>query len=81
MANYLGYDFVDSAEVIIFNEDGSFDADTTDKLLGERLSKLENAVDTGFYGATLGGVSKNFLKRRFGHYRFTCIKGSSCDSI
>ena len=31
MANYLGYEFVDSAEVIIFNEDGSFDADTTDK--------------------------------------------------
>lgn len=52
MANYLGYDFVDSAEVIIFNEDGSFDADTTDKLLGERLSKLENAVVPGFYGAT-----------------------------
>ena len=58
MANYLGYDFVDSAEVIIFNEDGSFDADTTDKLLGERLSKLENAVVPGFYGATLGGVVK-----------------------
>ena len=62
MANYLGYDFVDSAEVIIFNEDGSFDADTTDKLLGERLSKLENAVVPGFYGATLGGVVKTFSR-------------------
>ncbi len=62
MANYLGYDFVDSAEVIIFNEDGSFDADTTDKLLGERLSKLENAVVPGFYGATLNGVVKTFSR-------------------
>lgn len=62
MANYIGYDFVDSAEVIIFNEDGSFDADTTDKLLGERLSKLENAVVPGFYGATLGGVVKTFSR-------------------
>ena len=62
MSNYLGYDFVDSAEVIIFNEDGSFDADTTDKLLGERLSKLENAVVPGFYGATLGGVVKTFSR-------------------
>ena len=62
MANYLGYDFVDSAEVIIFNEDGSFDADTTDKLLSERLSKLENAVVPGFYGATLGGVVKTFSR-------------------
>lgn len=62
MANYLGYEFVDSAEVIIFNEDGSFDADTTDKLLGERLSKLDNAVVPGFYGATLDGVVKTFSR-------------------
>ena len=62
MANYLGYEFVDSAEVIIFNEDGSFDADTTDKLLQERLSKVENAVVPGFYGATLGGVVKTFSR-------------------
>lgn len=62
MANYLGYEFVDSAEVIIFNEDGSFDADTTDKLLQERLSKVENAVVPGFYGATLSGVVKTFSR-------------------
>ncbi len=62
MANYLGYEFVDSAEVIIFNEDGSFDADTTDKLLQERLSKVENAVVPGFYGATLDGVVKTFSR-------------------
>ena len=62
MANYLGYEFVDSAEVIIYNEDGSFDADTTDKLLQERLSKVENAVVPGFYGATLGGVVKTFSR-------------------
>ena len=62
MANYLGYEFVDSAEVIIFNEDGSFDADTTDKLLQDRLSKVENAVVPGFYGATLGGVVKTFSR-------------------
>lgn len=62
MANYLGYEFVDSAEVIIFNEDGSFDADTTDKLLSERLSKVENAVVPGFYGATLKGVVKTFSR-------------------
>ena len=26
MANYLGYEFVDAAEVIFFEEDGTFDA-------------------------------------------------------
>ena len=29
MANYLGYEFVDAAEVIVFCEDGSFDMDKT----------------------------------------------------
>ena len=29
MANYLGYEFVDAAEVIFFEEDGTFDAEKT----------------------------------------------------
>ena len=29
MAAYLGYEFVDAAEVIFFNEKGGFDADKT----------------------------------------------------
>ena len=29
MANYLGFEFIDAAEVIVFGEDGEFDADKT----------------------------------------------------
>ena len=34
MANYLGYEFIDAADVIRFNDDGEFDAETTNKILG-----------------------------------------------
>ena len=33
MANYLGYEFIDAAEVIVFHEDGTFDAETTNEKL------------------------------------------------
>ncbi|MFR8048448.1 aspartate kinase [Fusicatenibacter sp.] len=55
MANYLGYEFVDAAEVIVFCEDGSFDMDKTTEVLGERLKDMKNAVIPGFYGALTDG--------------------------
>ena len=37
MANYLGYEFIDSAEVIYFDKDGNFDAEKTNKVLSKKL--------------------------------------------
>lgn len=62
MANYLGYDFVDAAEVIFFNENGAFDADKTNKVLSARLEKSEAAVVPGFYGAMPDGTIKTFSR-------------------
>lgn len=62
MAAYLGYHFVDAAEVIRFFEDGTLDADTTNKLLAERLGNLENAVIPGFYGAQEDGKVRTFSR-------------------
>ena len=39
MANYLGYVFIDAAEVIFFDEEGKFDTDKTNEILSERLNK------------------------------------------
>ena len=60
MAAYLGYEFVDAAEVIAFDEQGTFDAEATDRLLSSRLQKCENAVIPGFYGAMPDGTIKTF---------------------
>lgn len=62
MAAYLGYEFVDAAEVIFFDENGEFDAEKTNNVLGERLMKLESAVVPGFYGSLPDGVVKTFSR-------------------
>lgn len=62
MANYLGFEFIDSATVIFFDENGEFDADKTDKVLSERLKGLKNAVVPGFYGALPDGKVKTFSR-------------------
>ena len=62
MANYLGYEFIDSAEVIRFDENGEFDSETTNEILSKRLQGKENAVIPGFYGAYADGTVKTFSR-------------------
>ncbi len=62
MAEYLGYEFVDPAEAIRFNEAGVFDADATQVLLSKRLEGVERAVIPGFYGAMEDGTVVTFSR-------------------
>ncbi len=62
MASYLGYEFVDAAEVIFFDENGNFDATLTNQVLGDRLKEHEHAVVPGFYGAYANGKVKTFSR-------------------
>ena len=62
MANYLGFTFVDAAEVVVFDEEGNFVPDKTDALLGKRLEEIEQAVIPGFYGAKEDGTVKTFSR-------------------
>ena len=62
MADYLGYNFIDSAEVIFFDEKGNFDAEKTNTVLGERLAKENRAVIPGFYGANPDGSVRTFSR-------------------
>lgn len=62
MAAYLDFEFVDAAEGVRFNEDGSFNEKETDRLLAERLEGLEYAVVPGFYGAKADGTVVTFSR-------------------
>ena len=62
MANYLGYEFIDAAEVIFFDEEGNFMPDHTNEVLSARLSETPKAVVPGFYGAKLDGSVKTFSR-------------------
>ena len=62
MAAYLGYEFVDAAEVICFDEDGNFAADETNAKLSARLAEAESVVVPGFYGAMPDGKVKKTIQ-------------------
>ena len=62
MAEYLGYEFIDPAEVIFFDEHGVFEPETTNKELAERLEHVERAVIPGFYGSKHDGSVKTFSR-------------------
>ncbi|MDO4859485.1 MAG: aspartate kinase [Bacillota bacterium] len=62
IASYLGYDFVDSAEMVKFNEKGKLDADATNECIRKVLSKHKRAVIPGFYGSKADGSIKTFSR-------------------
>ncbi len=62
MANYLGFEFIDAAEVILFDEEGVFDGEKTNEVLSKRLESVETAVIPGFYGALPDGTIKTFSR-------------------
>ena len=62
MAAYLGYEFIDAAEVIVFDENGNFDGDKTHEILSARLENTERAVIPGFYGAMPDGSVHTFSR-------------------
>jgi len=62
MANYLGYEFIDSATVIFFKENGEFDSEKTNEILSARLKDCKSAVVPGFYGSYEDGRVKTFSR-------------------
>lgn len=62
LANYLGYEFVDAKEVVIFSGDGAVDNEATSKAMKDRLLNVKNAVIPGFYGANEEGEIVTFSR-------------------
>ena len=62
LAKYLGFDFIDAENVILFKENGTFDDEKTNEILAEELKKHEHAVIPGFYGVMPNGTIKTFSR-------------------
>lgn len=62
LADYLGYEFIDAAEIIRFKNYGKLDLEATEKVVKERMENIERAVIPGFYGATADGTIKTFSR-------------------
>ena len=69
LANYLGWDFIDAADVVRFDKQGAFAAEWTNRVLAEELKKHERAVIPGFYGAFPGRQRAHLFARRQRHFR------------
>ncbi len=62
IAAFLGFDFVDTADLIKFDSKGKVIQDQTDKAIREELVKHEKAVLPGFYGSMPNGEIKTFSR-------------------
>lgn len=61
LADYLGYEFMDAAELICFHSDGTYDDETTLKWT-QKLEDMKNVVVPGFYGRKRDGSIKTFSR-------------------
>lgn len=61
-AKYIGYPFVDACDFIVFNNDNSFNANITNSKGKRLLSKYNNCVIGGFYGAKQNGSITTFSR-------------------
>lgn len=62
LAAYLGYDFIDAAQYVLFRDDGVFDSEYTNSILSKELGKHKNAVVPGFYGSMPNGTVRTFSR-------------------
>ena len=61
-ADFLGYEFVDAADMIRFDSHGKLNNDYTADKVYNRLQKAERAVIPGFYGRNFQGEIKTFSR-------------------
>ena len=62
LAKYLGFEFIDAAKYIFFDDMGQFSWDKTAKKLIPKLATTEKAVVPGFYGSMPNGTIKTFSR-------------------
>lgn len=62
MAAYLGFPFMDAAEIIRFDSQGRFNESYSDDKMKTKLAVLDCAVIPGFYGKNSSGKIKTFSR-------------------
>ena len=62
LAEYLGWEFIDAAEVIFFDANHRFDSERTQEVLSAHLAGTRYAVIPGFYGSNPDGTIRTFSR-------------------
>ena len=62
IADYLGFEFIDAADVIFFDAEGKYQSEKTRTVMRGRLAHFKTAVIPGFYGSMPNGEIKTFSR-------------------
>ena len=62
LSNYLNIDFIDAADLIIFNEKGEFDSEATETNVKTKLNGISRGIIPGFYGSMPNGEIRVFSR-------------------
>ena len=62
LADYLGWDFIDAADVVKFDRQGNFAAEWTNEVMRDVLREHPRAVIPGFYGSYPNGEVHTFSR-------------------
>lgn len=62
LSHYLGFEFVDAKDLIVFNNSGQFDSEATQTKVQSKLEKIGQAIIPGFYGAKENGEIITFSR-------------------
>ncbi len=62
MAKVLGYAFIDAKDIMVFNDNGDFEAELTNEKVKSALAGIERAVVPGFYGGDEAGIVRTFSR-------------------
>lgn len=62
LSGYLGYDFIDAKDIIIFDEDGKVDLEKSAKAIRVNIGEKKKAVVPGFYGSDKNGDIVTFTR-------------------
>ncbi len=62
LADFMGWEFIDASEGVLFDNRGVFDQERTQEVLSRRLAGVEHAVIPGFYGSMPDGMVKTFSR-------------------
>ncbi|MPQ45024.1 aspartate kinase [Clostridium tarantellae] len=62
LAKYLDFNFIDSADIIVFDESGNYNVEKTQLAINRYIKPLKNAIIPGFYGANESGEIITFSR-------------------
>ncbi len=62
MAEYLGFKFLDPAQIIFFGQDGGIDLEKTYRAIRDKISSNDKLVIPGFYGLDTSNNIKTFAR-------------------